>query len=66
MKKNISTLLAAVAALGVSLHPADAGLVGMPLNLRAALEFKAGDAQLAICRFYTDDVLTVPMSVQGC
>jgi hypothetical protein len=66
MKKNISTLMTAVAALSMSFHSANASLLGMPLHLRAAIEFSAGDAQLAICRFYTDDVLTVPVFVRGC
>ena len=66
MKKNIPTLISAVAALSMSFHSANASLLGMPLNLRAAIEFSAGDAQLAICHFYTDDVLTVPSFVRGC
>jgi hypothetical protein len=66
MKKNISTLMTAVAALSMSFHSANASLFGMPLHLRAAIEFSAGDAQLAICHFYTDDILIVPLSVRGC
>jgi hypothetical protein len=66
MKKHISTLMAAVAALSMGLHSANAGLVGMPLNLRATIGFMGGDAPAATCQFYTDDVLTGPLLVRAC
>jgi hypothetical protein len=66
MKKHISTLTAVLAALSVSFHSANAGLLGMPLNLRGAIELIEVDALAPSCQFYTDDVLTGPLLVKGC
>ena len=66
MKKHISTLTAAFAALSMSFHSANAGLLGMPLNLRVAIELIEVDALAPSCQFYTDDVLTGPLLVKGC
>lgn len=64
MKKNISIVAVAIAALCSGLHPVSAGLIGMPLNLKAAIEL--GDVVAPACQFYTDDVFTGPLLVRGC
>jgi hypothetical protein len=64
MKSKISILMAATAVLGMSLYPANASLLGMPLNLKAALELR--DAQTPVCQFYTDDVFAGPVMLGGC
>jgi len=66
MKKYTSTLTAAFAALSMSFYSANAGLLGMPLNLRVAIELIEVDALAPPCQFYTDDVLTGPLLVKGC
>jgi hypothetical protein len=66
MKKNISIVAAAIAALSMGLHPASASLLGMPLNLRVAIELHSIDAPAPACEFYTDDVFTGPLLVKGC
>jgi hypothetical protein len=65
MKKNISIVTAAIAALSFGLHPASASLLGMPLNLKVAVEFRDVDAPAPACQFYTDDVFAGPILV-GC
>ena len=64
MKKKISILTAVIAVLGMSLCPASASLLGMPLNLKAALELR--DTQAPACEFYTDDVFAGPVLIRGC
>jgi hypothetical protein len=64
VKKKISILTTAIAVLGMSLYPANASLLGMPLNLKAALELR--DAQAPGCQFYTDDVFAGPVLIRGC
>ena len=64
MKKKISILTAALVALGTGLHSASAGLIGMPLNLKVAIESHDVDGQA--CQFYTDDVFTGPVLIMGC
>jgi hypothetical protein len=66
MKKNISIVAASIAALCLGLHPAGASLIGMPLNLKVAIELRDVDAPAPDCQFYTDDVFTGPMLVKGC
>ena len=66
MKKNISTMMAAIAALCIGLQPAGAGLLGMPLNLKVAIELREIVAPAPACQFYTDDVLTGPLIVREC
>jgi hypothetical protein len=66
MKKNISIVTAAIAALCMGLHPASAGLLGMPLNLKVAIELRDVGAQVPACQFYTDDVFTGPLLVKSC
>lgn len=44
MKMKISIVTAAIAALSIGLHPASASLLGMPLNLKAAIELHGVDA----------------------
>jgi len=65
MKKNISILTAVALALCFAFQSASAGLLGMPLNLKAAIELADVDAP-ASCQFYTDDVLTGPIFVKSC
>ena len=66
MKKNISILMAAIAALCLGLHPAGAGLLGMPLNLKVAVDLHAAATPIPACEFYTDDVLAGPVLIRGC
>jgi hypothetical protein len=65
MKKKISILVAVFAVLGMSLYPASASLLGMPLNLKAALESRDTQTPPA-CEFYTDDVFAGPVLIRGC
>ena len=64
MKKHISIVAAAIAALCAGFHPVSASLLGMPLNLKAAIELR--EAEVPVCQFYTDDVFTGPLLVKGC
>lgn len=64
MKKNISIVAAAIAVLGMGLHSASANLLGMPLNLKAAIELR--DVEAPACQFYTDDVFAGPLLVKRC
>jgi hypothetical protein len=66
MKKNILTVMAAIATLCSGLHPAGAGLLGMPLNLKVVVELHEIVAPGPACQFYTDDVLTGPLMVRTC
>jgi hypothetical protein len=66
MKKNISIVVTAIAALCIGLHPASASLLGMPINLKVAIELRAASAPVPACQFYTDDVLTGPLLVRDC
>ena len=66
MKKNISTMLAAIAALCIGSHPASTSVLGMPLNLKIAIELRDVVAPAPACQFYTDDVLTGPLLVREC
>jgi|HubBroStandDraft_2_1064218.scaffolds.fasta_scaffold218685_2 hypothetical protein len=66
MKKNISIVTAAIAALSMGLHPASASLLGMPLNLKAAIELRAVDAPAPAWQFYPDGVFTGPILVWRC
>jgi len=64
MKKKISIVVAAIGALGVGLHSASASLLGMPLNLKVAIELR--DVEAPACQFYTDDVFTGPLLIKSC
>jgi hypothetical protein len=69
--KKISTIAAALILLGIGIQSANAGLLGMPLNLKAAIGQVDGSASPGIFRqqfqfFYTDDVLTGPLLVISC
>jgi hypothetical protein len=64
MKRKISILTVAVVALSAGLHSASASLIGMPLNLKAAIESRDVDGQT--CQFYTDDVFAGPVLIKGC
>jgi hypothetical protein len=66
MKKNLFALIAASAALCIDFQSANASLIGMPLNLKAAIQISDVDAPSTACQFYTDDVLTGTLSVKGC
>jgi len=66
MKKKISIVTAAIATLGMGMHPAGASLLGMPLNLKFAIELREASAPAPACEFYTDDVFTGPVLVRGC
>ncbi len=66
MKKNFSIATAAIAGLCMGLHPASASLLGMPLNLKFAIELRDVEAPAPACWFYTDDVFTGPLLVKGC
>ena len=56
MKKNISILATAIAALCIGQHPASASLLGMPMNLKAAVELRQASAAVPVCQFDTRDV----------
>jgi hypothetical protein len=58
MKKNISIVAAAIATLCIGLPPASASLLGMPMNLKVAIELHEASAAVPACQFYTGDVLT--------
>ena len=62
--KKISILAAVITVLGTSQHPADAGLLGMPLNLKAAVELR--HTQEPVWPFFTDDILERPVWVWEC
>jgi hypothetical protein len=64
VKNKISILSAAIAVLSLGQHPAQASLIGMPLNLKIVLE--ARDAQVPVCQAYTDDVFAGPVLIRGC
>jgi hypothetical protein len=64
MKKKIFVVAAAIAALGMGLHSASASLLGMPLNLKAAIAFQDVDAP--VCQFYADDVFPGLLLARGC
>lgn len=66
MKKILFALIAASAALCIDFQSANASLIGMPLNLKAAIQISDVDAPSMACQFYTDDVLTGTLSVSGC
>ena len=66
MKKYISIILTTVAAISMGLDPASAGLLGMPINLKVAIELHVADAPAPACQFYTDDVLIGLVLVRGC
>jgi len=66
MKKNISIAAAAIAALCIGLHPASASLLGMPLNLKFAIEPRDVGTSAPTCQFYIDYVFTGPLLVKGC
>jgi hypothetical protein len=66
MKNNISTMLLASAALYIGLHPASANLLGMPLNLKVAIEHSNVRVLIPACQLYTDDVLSGPLPINEC
>ena len=55
MKKNISIFIAVVAALSIHVNSASASLLGMPINLKIAIELRNVDAPAPACQFYTDE-----------
>jgi hypothetical protein len=70
--KKISTIGAALVLLGIGFQSANAGLLGMPLNLKAAIAQVElnGSASTAIRQqflfFYTDDLLAGPLLLSSC
>jgi hypothetical protein len=69
--KKISTIAVALMLLGIGFQSANAGLLGMPLNLKAAIGQVDGSALSGIFPqqfqfFYTDDVLTGSLLVSRC
>jgi hypothetical protein len=58
VKKSISILATAIAALCIGQHPTSASLLGMPMNLKAAVELRQASAAVPVCQFYTGDVLS--------
>jgi hypothetical protein len=58
VKKNISIVATAIAALCIGQHPASASLLGMPMNLKAAVELRQASTAVPVCQFYTGDVLS--------
>lgn len=66
MKNNISTLIAAIVALSVGINSAGASLIGMPINLKVAMELTHVDAPAQACEFYNDSVMTGPRLVNDC
>jgi hypothetical protein len=69
--KKTSTIGAALVLLCIGFQSADAGLLGMPLNLRATIEQADLDGSAASAIFqqpfrYTGDVLTGPLLVSSC
>jgi hypothetical protein len=48
------------------LHPVSASLLGMPLNLKVAIELRDIDALAPACPFYTDDVFAGPVLIKNC
>jgi hypothetical protein len=65
MKKQLSTLLAATAALCIGIQSASAGLLGMPLNLKAAIVLIDADGSVPSYQHYAD-VLTGLSLVESC
>jgi hypothetical protein len=61
VKKNISVVVTAIAALCIGLHPASASLIGMPMNLKVAIELREASAPVPVCQFYADEVPTGPL-----
>jgi hypothetical protein len=66
MKKYISIVLTIIAATSMGLDPASASLLGMPINLKVAIELRDINHPLPACQFYTDDVLRGPLLVKDC
>lgn len=58
MKKNISIVATAIAALCIGQPPASASLLGMPMNLKAAVELRQASAAVPVCQLDTGDVLS--------
>jgi hypothetical protein len=56
--KTISIVVTATAALCIGLHPASASLLGMPMNLKVAIELREASAPVPACQFSAGDVLT--------
>ena len=57
VKKNISIVATAIAALCIG-QPASASLLGMPMNLKAAVELRQASAAVPVCQLDTGDVLS--------
>ena len=66
MKKNIATLIAAIVSLSVGINSASASLIGMPINLKVAVELTHVDAPAQACEFYSGGVMSGPWLVNDC
>jgi hypothetical protein len=64
MKKNISALIAAIVALSVGINSANASLIGMPINLKVAVELTQVSAPA--CDFYAESLVAGAWSVNDC
>jgi hypothetical protein len=66
--RKISTLaLVAAIATCIGFQSAAAGLLGMPLNLRATIEqINLGTVSTNSCRGFTDDVFIGPLPINLC
>jgi hypothetical protein len=71
--RKVLALAITMASPGGGFYPANAGLIGMPMNLRAAIGQVSVDAAASVpvvrsrvCTFWTDDVVTGPLLVEGC
>jgi hypothetical protein len=58
VKKNISIFMTAIEALCIGQNPASASLLGMPMNLKAAVELRQASAAVPVCQLDTGDVLS--------
>ena len=61
MKKKIAILAAMAVVFGGSLNPASAGLIGMPINLKAAIA--QHDAQVLDLRLSVEDAFVVSVLI---
>ena len=66
MKKSISTLIAVIVALSVGINSAGASLIGMPINLKVAIELTHVDTPAPACGFYVDGIVAGLWLVNDC
>ena len=66
MKKTLFALMGTAGALCIGFQSANASLIGMPLNLKAAIQISDVATPSTVCQFYTDDVLTGTLTIKAC